>query len=149
MDNAGGCVSCSKLSNMPKSSHSHRSYEMLKSVLPFDLILSMPQLGYMIRQLPPLVAVLWCRVTHKINTGVNEPAGRPVAHGTHHRAGWKQCQRMLHCLSHRAKEEGCYRAHQEGCNAKSSLGLLDQHSRRFQRLKCLSGRQSDQNHTAL
>lgn len=61
---------------------------------------------------------------------MNEPAGRAAARGTQHRDGWKQCQRMLHCLSHRAKEKGCSRAHQEGCNGKSSLGLLDQHSRR-------------------
>lgn len=33
-------------------------------------------------------------------------------------------QRMTRCLRHGGKEEGCYRARQEGCTGKSSLGIV-------------------------
>lgn len=111
------------------------SDKVLKSVLPFDLILFMlVKRGS--ESLHPFSALLWCsHARYSRSQDMDQPVGRWVACGMYREAQsmateleavW---QRMSHCLGHSAKDERYYGACQKGCTGKSSLGLLDQRLR--------------------
>lgn len=117
--------------------------KVLKSVLPFDLTLPMPQLwnrnqttatphsAAVVQSHVQIQQVLRCESACRVMGGLWEAPWSIMSLAPELEA---EQQRMLPSLSHGAKEEGCYRAHQKGCTGKAAWELLDQSFRWIQRL---------------